>query len=355
MTKYTGGQWTRSVVSQNAKLLEVIEVLTVTGLRIVLVCDPNQVLLGIVTDGDLRRALLSNNDLNTCVTQIMCATPVVVNTHIDRASVLSLMRTNNMHHLPVVDEAGKLIGLHTLEEVITPTSLDNTVVIMAGGFGKRMGSRTKDLPKPMLKVHGKPMLEHIIMRAANEGFSEFVITLHYLPDIIKSYFGDGSRWNVRINYVEEAEPLGTAGSLSLLTPRPKLPFIVTNGDVMTDISFCQILNYHEQHEASATMAVRHHEWENPFGVVKTNGIIIDEFEEKPVYRSNINAGVYVLEPSALGLLKKGKLCDMPNIFEALKQDRQKIIAYPLHEGWVDVGRPKDLIQINSKPPVADND
>jgi NDP-sugar pyrophosphorylase family protein len=192
-----------------------------------------------------------------------------------------------------------------------------------------------------LPVGGKPMLEHIIERARAEGFQRFVLAIHYLGHMIEDYFGDGSRWRIKINYLREESPLGTAGAISLLNPRPDVPFLVSNGDVLTDIRYGELLDFHCHHGAAATMAVRLHEWQHPFGVVRTKGVDIVGFEEKPITRSHINAGVYVLEPSTLDVLNAGEHCDMPSLFSRLQQRTARTIVYPMHEPWLDVGRADD--------------
>jgi len=206
---------------------------------------------------------------------------------------------------------------------------------------------TENCPKPLLPIAGKPMLEHIIERAKLEGFNHFVLSIGHLGDMIRSYFGNGERLGVQIDYLHEDHPLGTAGALSLLDPLPDAPFVVTNGDVITDVRYSELIDFHVRYSAIATMALRAYEWQNPFGVVQTQGVEIISFEEKPITRSHINAGVYVLDPVALSLLDSGKLCDMPTLFERLKQNGLYTIAYPMHEPWLDVGRPDDLITANN--------
>jgi NDP-sugar pyrophosphorylase family protein len=222
------------------------------------------------------------------------------------------------------------------------------MVIMAGGMGTRLRPHTESCPKPLLPVAGKPMLEHIIERAKREGFSHFVIAIHYLGNMIEDYFGNGERLGVKIDYLREQYPLGTAGALGLLVPYPDSPFVVTNGDVITDIRYGELLDFHIRHEAAATMAVRVHEWQHPFGVVQTQGVEIVGFEEKPVARSHINAGVYVLEPDALSVLSADAHCDMPTLFERLQAQVKRTVAYPMHEPWLDVGKPDDLKQANTE-------
>jgi NDP-sugar pyrophosphorylase family protein len=198
----------------------------------------------------------------------------------------------------------------------------------------------------MLAVAGKPMLEHIIDRAKLDGFTRFVLAIHYLGQMIEAHFGDGERLGVQIEYLREESPLGTAGALGLLNPLPDVPFVVTNGDVITDIRYGELLDFHVRHAAAATMAVRVHEWQHPFGVVQMQGVEIIGFEEKPITRSHINAGVYALQPSALSVLAADAHCDMPTLFERLQAKAQRTVAYPMHEPWLDVGRPKDLLAAN---------
>jgi len=217
------------------------------------------------------------------------------------------------------------------------------MVIMAGGMGTRLRPHTENCPKPLLPVAGKPMLEHIIDRARIEGFTHFILAIYHLGEMIEEYFGNGERWNVEIKYLREQAPLGTAGALGLLNPRPTEPFVVTNGDVLTDIRYGELLDFHTRHAAAATMAVRLHEWQHPFGVVQTRGVEIVGFEEKPVARTHINAGVYVLEPDALNTLAVDTPCDMPALFERLQAQSMRTVAYPMHEPWLDVGRPEDLV------------
>jgi NDP-sugar pyrophosphorylase family protein len=242
----------------------------------------------------------------------------------------------------VVDDRHHVVGLHLWDEITTPPAKSNLVIIMAGGMGTRLRPHTENCPKPLLPVAGKPILEHIIERAKAEGFSRFVLAIHYLGHMIEDYFGNGKRFQVEIAYLRERSPLGTAGALGQLDPKPDAPFLVTNGDVISDIRYADLLDFHIRHRASATMAVRTHEWQHPFGVVQTEGVEIVGFEEKPVARTHINAGVYALHPDALSLLGAGDHCDMPTLFERLQGVAKRTVAFPMHEPWLDVGRPDDL-------------
>jgi NDP-sugar pyrophosphorylase family protein len=270
--------------------------------------------------------------------------PLVAPPTLARETALQLMQANRIHQLPVVDEHRRVVGLHLLDELILPNHRPNLMVIMAGGQGSRLRPHTDHCPKPLLPVGGKPMMERIIERAKADGFHRFAIAIHYLGHMIEDYFGDGSSRQIEIEYLREESPLGTAGAVGLLTPRPVQPFVVCNGDVLTDIRYGEILDFHMCHSAAATMAVRLHEWQHPFGVVRTKGVDIVGFEEKPTMKSHINAGIYVLDPDALDALVPGQRCDMPTLFNAIKERGTRTIAYPMHEPWLDVGRPDDYEQ-----------
>jgi dTDP-glucose pyrophosphorylase len=340
--------WRKALLTNGATMREAIRILDEAALQIVLVVSVDGVLLGTLTDGDIRRGLLSGLDMNNSISSIIRHEPLVVPPELDHDTVLQLMQANKIHQLPVVDENRCVVGLHLLDDLMAPRQRSNMMVIMVGGLGTRLRPHTENCPKPMLPVAGKPMLEHIIERAKAEGFQHFVLAVHYLGHMIEDYFGDGSRWQVKIDYLREESPLGTAGAISLLNQKIDAPFLVTNGDVLTDIRYGELLDFHCHHEAKATMAVRLHEWQHPFGVVRTKGVDIIGFEEKPISRSHINAGVYVLEPSACDLLHPGEHCDMPTLFSRLQEGDARTIVYPMHEPWRDVGREEDYIAANGE-------
>ena len=306
------------------------------------------VLEGTLSDGDIRRGLLKGLDLNSPIASVVRHNALVVLPGMGRDMVMQLMQANKIQQIPVVDDQHRVVGLHLWDEITTPPTRSNLMVIMAGGKGTRLRPHTENCPKPLLPVAGKPMLEHIIDRAKLEGFKHFVFAIHYLGHMIESHFGNGESQGVQIDYLREQSPLGTAGALGLLNPIPSLPFVVTNGDVITDIRYGELLDFHVRHAAAATMAVHLHEWQHPFGVVQTQGIEIVGFEEKPISRTHINAGVYALEPTTLQLLSADVKCDMPALFEILKAQGKRTLAYPMHEPWLDVGRPDDLKQANSE-------
>lgn len=334
--------WKKALLPLGSSIQQAIQCLDDSGMQIVLVVAEGNILSGTLTDGDIRRALLKGKTLQSSVDEITHRHPLVAPPEMGREMVLQLMRANRVHQLPVIDGDRRIIGLHLWDEILSPSSRSNSMVIMAGGRGTRLRPHTEHCPKPMLEIGGKPMLEHIIEHARAGGFVHFILAIHYLGKMIEDHFGDGDRWGVRIEYLREDSPLGTAGALSLIADRPTLPFMVTNGDVLTDVHYGEILEFHARHQATATMAVRQHEWQNPFGVVKINGVEIAGFEEKPVYISHINAGIYVLNPECLAALEPGQFCDMPTLFTRIQKRQGRTIVYPMHEPWLDVGRPDDL-------------
>lgn len=340
--------WHRALLPANATLQQAIHNLDQVAIKIVLVVNEAGELQGTISDGDIRRGLLKGMDLNSPITNVIHHNALVVPPEMGRDLVMQLMVANKIQQIPVVDEHHHVVGLHLWDELHTLPVRPNLMVIMAGGLGSRLRPHTEECPKPLLPVGGKPMLEHIIERAKLEGFSHFVLAIHYLGQMIEDHFGSGERLKVRIDYLREQSPLGTAGALGLLNPRPDSPFVVTNGDVLTDIHYGELLDFHIRHGAAATMAVRVHEWQHPFGVVQTKGVDIAGFEEKPVARSHINAGVYALDPDALSLLNADAHCDMPSLFEYLQVKGKRTVAYPMHEPWLDVGRPEDYLEANGK-------
>lgn len=338
--------WRQALLPVDSTIQQAILNLNQAAIKIVLVVNSVGRLEGTISDGDIRRGLLRGVNLNSLITSVIRRNPLVVPPELGRDLVMQLMVANKIQQIPVVDALHHVVGLHLWDDITEPINRLNPMVIMAGGKGTRLRPHTETCPKPMLPVAGKPMLEHIIARAKTEGFSRFVLAIHYLGHMIEDYFGNGDRFQVRIDYLREQSPLGTAGALGLLDPRPELPFVVTNGDVLTDIRYGELLDFHSRHEATATMAVRLHEWQHPFGVVQTEGVDIVGLEEKPVARTHINAGIYALDPGALNALVANSHCDMPLLFERLKAQGKRTVAYPMHEPWLDVGRPGDLDQAN---------
>ena len=334
--------WRDSIVKINTPIKIAIERLNKVGIKIALVLDENFRLLGTISDGDFRRGMLSGLTLEDTVEKIMNKNPRTVNEGTSRLEILKLMNDTKILQIPIVDRNNFVIGLHLWDDISVQAKYSNIMVIMAGGKGSRLHPQTENRPKPMLLVAGIPILEHIIKRARSQGFNHFIIAINYLGHIIEDYFKDGHKFDVKIEYLHEDVPLGTAGALSLLSHKPDKAFIVTNGDVITDINYSDFLEYHTAQNAVATVAVHTHEFQIPYGVVQINGLEVESYEEKPIVSRLINAGVYALEPDVLDYIKEPRYRDMPEILEISRDLKKKVIVYPLYESWIDIGRPIDL-------------
>jgi dTDP-glucose pyrophosphorylase len=335
--------WKTVAVSPNTPLETAIGVLDKGGLGIVLVTDTDAVLRGTMTDGDVRRALLRHQKMDTPVSEIMCVTPQVADLHWSREKLLAVMESTRLMQLPVVDADCRVVGIETLHDMLDCKRLNNPVFLMAGGFGKRLYPLTQDCPKPMLKVGDKPILELILQSFADAGFHRFYISTHYLPEIIRDHFGDGSRWDVSIQYVHEEEPLGTGGALGLL-PHDEidLPLFLMNGDLLTRVDYRSLLNFHERHEGCATLCVREYESQIPYGVIQSDGHRITHIVEKPIQRCFISAGIYMLSPDLTRRVAPGERIDMPMLLEREISAGRDVNMFPVHEYWLDIGRMDDF-------------
>jgi dTDP-glucose pyrophosphorylase len=335
------------ILFDDAKIFDVISNLNETGYLICLISDSANRLLGTITDGDIRRGLLAGNTLDDLAIEIIISNPVVSYADSSDEHNNNLITQHQVKQIPIVDSKNIIQALYILDENEHVVSKKNTILIMAGGFGKRMMPLTNDIPKPMLEISGKPILEHIICNARSQGFSSFCISVHYLAEKIINYFEDGSKWDVTIEYINEELPLGTAGCMSLFKNKPSDPFIVTNGDLYSDINFSAILDFHKLNNADATMGVKEQKLRNPFGIIETQGLEIIKIEEKPIHISFVNSGIYVVNPNVLNFLESNKFKDMPDFFSDLQKKEKKIIAFPIHESWEDVGKPVDLNKANT--------
>ncbi|MGL6412824.1 nucleotidyltransferase family protein [Aeromonas veronii] len=321
--------WKKVVLSPEHSVRDALAVINEQALRVCLVVDQQQHLLGVVTDGDIRRAILNNISLTQSVTAVMNSTPITVSAKLTRAQLLETMRGNSILSLPVVDDAGKLIGLETWEKASSQPTYDNPVLIMAGGFGTRLKPLTDTCPKPMLKVGDKPILETLLNQFIKAGFKNIYISTHYMPEFITDYFGDGSAWGANIKYIHEQHPLGTGGALGLLPANlPPLPLIMMNGDVLTTVDFNSLLDFHTQNGSDATMCVREYNYQIPYGVITGEGNNITSMVEKPVHHFFVNAGIYVVNSYIAQSVIKGERIDMPTLLEKHMQEKNVYQCFP---------------------------
>lgn len=336
--------WKDVVVSPETALADAIAKVDASGLQVALILAPDNTLLGILTDGNTRRAILAGKSLMVPVSEVMNPQPTAVAASTPRAEMLALMRRTTIHHLPLIDDAGRVVGLATLDELIGAAEYPNWVVLMAGGLGTRLKPLTENCPKPMLHVGGKPILETILNGFIEQGFRQFFFSVNFQAETIKAHFGDGDRWGAKFNYLHESKRLGTAGALSLLPDVADQPIVVMNGDLLTRVSYTDILCFHAEHGAAATMAVREYDFQVPYGVVRVNDTAITAIEEKPVHKFFVNAGIYVLSPEALAHIPPDTFYDMPTLFQRLIERGLTTAAFPLREYWLDIGHMNDFEQ-----------
>ncbi|MDC1036185.1 nucleotidyltransferase family protein [Alphaproteobacteria bacterium] len=320
-------------------LREVIESIDRGAAQIALVADAENKLLGVITDGDIRRAMLRGESLTSLAEDIMFRDFRSIPSAATEEEALAIMRCETLHQIPAIDEHGRVVRLFLLEELIKPKKRPNPVVIMAGGEGKRLRPLTQNCPKPMLQIGGKPLLEIILEQCIDAGFQYFYFSVNFLKNQIIDYFGDGERWGVRIDYLEETQPLGTSGALSLLPQKPSEPLLVLNGDVLARVDYGRLLNFHDEHQAAATLCVREYATQIPYGVVEMDGLDVKSLLEKPVLSHYVNLGIYLLDPKLLDLVPHDRFFDMPQLLETAMQHQHRVGAFPIHEYWVDVGRP----------------
>jgi dTDP-glucose pyrophosphorylase/predicted transcriptional regulator len=338
--------WRDVLIPPSATLGDVLARIDTSGYQIALVVERDDRLLGVVTDGDVRRAILQGMQLSSAVTVVMNKAPVTARQGAGSREQLAAMRRHVVHQLPIITENNTVVGLVLIDDLIGATEKPNWAVLMAGGLGARLRPLTESVPKPMLVVRGKPILEGILENLVNEGFRKFFVSVNYRAEMIMDHFGDGSSWGIEISYLREDTRLGTAGALSLLPGVPQHPILVMNGDLLTRANVSSLLEFHEAHKSVATMAVREYDLQVPYGVVHTSGDRITAVVEKPVQKFFINAGIYVLSPQALTQIPADTYFDMPNLFDRLNGSGALTIAFPLRDFWLDIGRVEDYVQAN---------
>lgn len=334
--------WKNALLDCSQTIREALSIIDQEALRLGIVTEGVK-LLGVVTDGDIRRALLKGKTLEDSIVDIMNTNPLTASYLSPKQELSSLMEQKGLTAIPLVDEEGNIVDLHTLRNNIQIDEKENPIFIMAGGFGTRLRPLTDNCPKPMLDVGGRPMLETLILQFKKFGFRNFYISTHYLPHKIHDYFGDGQKHGVNINYVHEEEPLGTGGALGLLPPDiSRQPLIMVNGDVLTSVDFLKVLQFHISSSADATMCVREHEYQIPYGVIEGEGIKVEKMTEKPTYRFHVNAGIYIINNEIISSVERNQKIDMPSLLEQQIGAGKKAHKFPIHEYWLDIGRMDDF-------------
>lgn len=340
--------WQSSVLEISSTLSDAIQNLEETANQIVIIVDTSQRLLGTISDGDIRRAVVKNNNLETNVSEFMNTNPIKININEPIESILNILRSFNIRHVPIVSESGVISGIyHRIDEDHVVTR-DNHLLVMAGGKGTRLLPLTENTPKPMLHVDGKPILEHIILRAKKQGFKNITISIGHLADVIVEYFENGSKWDLNINYIKEEYPLGTAGALSLLETKNNLPVVVTNGDIVTSVDYGALIDFHVTSNCEATIASKIMQWSARYGVLEVLNDRVVNYKEKPNFNLNVNAGIYVFDQLLFKNLPINAKFDMNEFISYMLKNEKKVMAYPLIESWTDVGVVENLNYLNSK-------
>lgn len=334
-------EWQHTRVSENASVREAMIVLDQGGAQIALVVSDDDILLGVVTDGDIRRGILRGTSLDGPVASVMRRECFTVSLEDDRQKALDLMRLHDLKHVPVVDAERRVIGLHVLK-LTRPFERDNWVMLMVGGLGQRLRPFTEVIPKPLLPMGGRALLETIIEKFTAQGFRKFYLSVNYKAEMVRMVVGDGSRFGARVEYVQEKEALGTAGALGLLPAPPEHPLIVMNGDLLTKVDFSHMLAFHDKQGCAITMAVREHRVQIPYGVVEIDGSAVSRIVEKPIQTFLVNAGIYVLNPEVVARIPAHQRLDMPDLITQLMAEHAPVHAFPIREYWADIGTREDF-------------
>jgi len=334
----------RFFIPPSASIREAIACIDRNGKGITLVVDDERHLLGTVTDGDIRRAILHAISLDEPVEKVMSRQPLVAPPGLSEEEILHLMdkgkKTFTVHQLPIVDSTGQVIDLVVRSDLVSTELLPVSAVIMAGGLGSRLRPLTDNTPKPMLPVNGRPLMEWIVEGLQQAGIRHIIVTTHYKAEAISHHFGDGQRFGVQIEYVHEDKLSGTAGALALVPPWNQ-PLLVINGDILTRVDYRAMLHYHQRHQANITVAVREYRVEVPYGIVEIDDVMVRKLTEKPSLQFFVNAGIYVLEPLVRGYTTKGKFLNMTDVIGYLLADAKPVVGFPVREYWIDIGQLAD--------------
>lgn len=336
------------LLTKDSTIKEALGVIDKGAMRIAIVLDTNEKVVGTLTDGDVRRGLLNGLSLDSSIESLYFKEPTLANINDAKELIIQKALRKQIYQIPIVDDEGRLVKIEELSNLLKTNAKNNRIILMAGGLGTRLRPLTEDVPKPLLKIGNKPILETIIENFAKYGFVNITISVNYKADMIKEYFGDGSALGVNIDYIEETKRLGTAGALSLIKERPQEPFFVMNADLLTNVNFEHLLDFHLMEHSVATMCVREYDYQVPYGVIETEGSRITSIEEKPVHKFFVNAGIYILSPQVFEYIPKNEFYDMPTLFDDIIKDKLTTVSFPIHEYWLDIGRMSDFEQAQNE-------
>lgn len=340
--------WRNILIRPDATILETLRVIDDSSLAIALVVETDEKLVGTVTDGDIRRALLKGHPLTLPVRQIMNTRPISAGQHVPEEELLFMLSRHSIKHLPIIDSQGRVVGLRRLQDLIQRQQRENWAVVMAGGRGTRLGELTRSIPKPLLQVGDRPLLGTILTRLRRHGIRRVFLAVNHLADQIRQYAGDGAAFDLSLSYLEERDVLGTAGALSLLPEKPALPLIVMNGDLLTSVNFGNLLDFHVASHRAMTVCIREGRFQVPYGVVTARGNDLIDIVEKPEQEVFINAGIYVLNPEVITQIVPGRKTDMPDLIKRVHEGKGGVGCFPLGSFWMDIGRPDDFLRAQTE-------
>jgi len=337
------------LVKKNSTIIDVIKIIDSGTKQVALVVDENMKLLGTINDGDIRRAILNKLSLDSSIENVYIKNPMVANINETKEALLNLCSVKKIKHIPLIDEKGLLVGLSTLDELVQKNSKKNRVILMVGGLGERLKPLTNETPKPMLNVGGKPILQTIVERFVSYGFTNITMCTGHKSNVVKDFFEDGAKFGAKVDYIFETKRMGTAGALSLLASKIEVddPFFVMNGDLLTNVNFENLLDFHLNNDAAATMCVKEYDYKVPYGVISLNDINITSIQEKPVHNFFVNAGIYILNPNCIELIPKNQFFDMTSLFDKVIRKKYKAISFPIREYWLDIGRHSEFQEANT--------
>ena len=332
----------------DSTIKEALKIIDLGAVKFTIVVDKNDKLIGTLTDGDTRRAFLDGKTLDDKIETIYFKEPTVVSVNNTKEEIINLCTSKKIYQIPVVDNEGRVVSIDLLDELLKPEVHPNKVILMVGGLGTRLRPLTENTPKPMLHVGGKPILQTIVEKFISYGFVNIVMCVGYKSNIIQDFFEDGSRFGANIEYILEEKRMGTAGALSLLETKPDEPFFVMNGDLLTNVNFEHLLEFHLANDSIATMCVREYDFQVPYGVVNIKNGKILSIEEKPVQKFFVSAGIYMLSPDCVSCIPENEFYDMPTLFEKLISMNENTVSFPLREYWLDIGRMEEYEKANQE-------
>ena len=324
----------------NSTIKEALQIIDNGAVKFAIVIDDKDKLLGTITDGDIRRAILDGKTLEDSIENVYFKTPTVVHVDSTKEEIINICTTKKIYQIPVVDDENRVVSIKMLDEILKPKEHKNKVILMVGGLGTRLRPLTDSTPKPMLPVGGKPILQTIVEKFVSYGFVNIIMCVGYKSNIIQEFFKDGSKFGAKIEYVLEDKRMGTAGALTLLSDiqKPNEPFFVMNGDLLTNVNFENMLDFHISQRAQATMCVREYDFQVPYGVVNIEDGRITSIVEKPIHKFFVSAGIYMLDNTCIDMIPEDEFYDMPTLFEEMIKNNDNTVSFPIREYWLDIGR-----------------